>query len=444
MPGTEATAAPPAERDGAAGSGSEGLRRYNPLPQGAAVIGMAYALSGLTTYGFLVIASRALGPVAYSPLSALWALTFVVVPGLFLPLEQESGRAVSARRALGIGARPVIARAAGLGGVLGAAIIVLGLVASGPLVGALFDGQTSLLLGLSVAIACYCAYYLGRGVLAGNARFGAYATLLVVEGGVRIAAAGALWVAGVRSAGAYSLAIGLPCLIGLGAVLVTQRRLAEPGPAAPWSELSRALGWLLAGSLLAQLLVNIGPLAVKAFFSGGDATAAGRFLNGLVVARVPLFFFQAVQASLMPKLAADAAHGRMDAFAGTLRKLLALIAAVVVVSVLGMLALGPLAVQIMFGSGFELSRLDLGLLAFGSELMMAALTLAYSAIALGGYARAALGWTAGIVVLAAVAAVVPGTLVRLEVAFCAGMCAAVAVLGVALRGLMVRRRALPA
>lgn len=412
-------------------------RASSLLPAGALVTGAGFAVQGLAAYGYLSLASHGLGAARYSALGALWALVFVAAPGLYLPLEQEVGRALAARRVRGVGGRPVVRGALLLGAGMAVAVAGVAVAAHRPLVDRLFDGDGLLLVGFVVAIGCYALYYLGRGTLAGSGRFAAYSQVLVVEGVVRVGAVVALVVVGAGSAGAYSLAIGLPCIAGLLLVLPRQRGLAPPGPPAPLAELSNALGWLLTGSLLSALLVNCGPLAVKAFFSGGDAAAAGLFLNGLIVARIPLFFFQAVQASLLPKLSADAAAGRLDDFRATLVRLLALVGGLVVVAVAGMAVLGPPVVRLIFKS--SLGRGDLALLAFGSELFMAALALATACIALGAYARAALGWGAGLAGVALVAAVVPGSVVRVEVAFCAGVVTAVATMGVGLAGALRAR-----
>ena len=412
----------------------------NPLPPGALVIGIGLAFQGLTTYAFVVIANHALAAKPYSAFSALWALTFVAAPGLFLPLEQEVGRAASARRVAGVGAGPVVRRALFLGVGLALGVMVLAGAGEGPLISTFFNGQGLLLVGFLAAMATYTFYYLSRGTLAGSARFGGYATVLIVEGAVRIAAALVLLKAGVRSDGAYGLAISLPCLIGLAAVMPRQHGVAAPGPPARWSELSSALGWLLAGSLLAQALMNVAPLAVKAFFSGGDPSAAGRVLNGLIVARIPLFFFQAIQASLMPKLSADAAAGRLEDFRLMLRRILLLVAAVIAISVAGMALLGPPVLQILFHSSRPLARGDLALLALGSEGMMAAFSLAYACIALRGYRGATAGWVAGAVALVVALLVLPGALLRVEIAFCIAVAVACAVMAVALRMRLRSRR----
>jgi O-antigen/teichoic acid export membrane protein len=418
--------------------------RSGPLPPGALLIGIALAVQGLTTYAFVVIANHALGPKPYSAFSALWALTFVAAPGLFLPLEQEVGRAASARRVAGLGAGPVVRRALTLGAGLALGVILLSGAAEAPLVTTFFNGQGLLLLAFLVAMAVYTVYYLARGTLAGAGRFGGYATVLVVEGAVRIIAALVLLRAGVTNVGAYGLAISLPCVIGVAVVLPRQHGIAAPGPPAPWSELSFALGWLLAGSLLAQALMNVAPLAVKAFYSGTDPNLAGRVLNGVIIARIPLFFFQAIQASLMPKLSADAAAARWDDFMTLLRRILLLVAALIVVSVAGMGLLGPPIVHILFHNSTPLSGGDLALLALGSEGMMVGFALAYASIALRGYRAATAGWAAGILALVLALIVLPGTLTRVELAFCVGVYVACAVMGVTLRARLRSLRSLRA
>ena len=407
------------------------------LPPGALAVGVGLVAQGIGSYAFLVIASRVLGPDRYSPLSALWALIFVAAPGLFLPLEQEVGRALAARRVAGVGWRPVLVRAATLGAGLVLALLVVTGAAAKPIIDRLFDGQALLFAGFAVAVACYAGYFLARGTLAGLGRFRAYAWVLVSESGARILATVALVIVGVKVAGVYSLAIGIPAAVAVALVLPRERDMARPGPPAPWSELSSALGLLLVGSLMAQLLVNIAPLAIKVIDTG-DTAQAGRFLDAIIVARVPLFFFQAVQASLLPRLSAQAAAGRLDDFRAGLRNILVLVGVVVVAATLFMFVLGPFVLRVVFGSGFVLGRSDLALLAFGSEMMMAGFALAQGCIALSGYGRAALGWLAGIATVGVLLLVIPGDVLRVELAFCAGVTAACAALAFGLRGLLAR------
>ena len=82
------------------------------VPEGTFAVGAGLAISGITTYGFQILAFRGLSKPDYAALNALWVFVFVLAPGVFLPLEQEVGRALSARRVRGVGGGPVIRRAA--------------------------------------------------------------------------------------------------------------------------------------------------------------------------------------------------------------------------------------------------------------------------------------------------------------------------------------------
>ena len=94
-----------------------------------------------------------------------------------------------------------------------------------------------------------------------------------------------------------------------------QRPFVRPGPDASIRDLTPALGLLLAASLCEAFILNVGPVALVVV--AGDEIgedAPGVFLNGLIVARIPLFFFQAVKASLLPNLAALAGKEDLHAF----------------------------------------------------------------------------------------------------------------------------------
>ena len=394
--------------------------RRNPLPEGTLAVGGGLLVAGITSYGFLVVSARMLGPHRYSPLSVLWALVFLDGPGFFLPLEQEVGRALAARRAHSEGGRPVVVKAAAAGGALAVIIVLASLLGSGPILDSLLDDQTLLFVGLLLAFVGYLFEHLARGSLSGNGRFGPYGVVIGAEGAMRLVGCVVLAVVGVESAGPYGLVLGIAPFVAVALGMRGQRGLAEPGPDAPWTELSSALGYLLTASLLAQLLVNAGPLAVKLLAADNEQDAAGRFLAGLVLARIPLFLFQAVQASLIPKLATLAASGRLREFREGLRKLLGVVVGLGVLATAGCLAIGPELVEVVFGSEFRLGRSDLGYLAAASAAYIVALSLAQALISLAGYARVTIAWLVGIAAFVVVTGVVDGLLLRVELGFLAG------------------------
>ena len=147
-------------------------------------------------------------------------------------------------------------------------------------------------------------------------------------------------------------------------------------------------------SLFAFALMNIGPVLVKLMADESQAEAAGRFVNGVVVARIPLFLFQAVQASLLPKLSALAHSGQLVDFRRGLNRLLVVVAGLALAGTVGGFVLGPFVVEVMFPDA-DLSGRTMGLLAAGAGLYMLALACAQAVIALGGHRDQALGWAAG-------------------------------------------------
>lgn len=414
-------------------------KEKNPLPEGTLAVGAGLIVSGVTAYGFLAISARALGPSRYAPLGVLWAFMFVAGPGFFLPLEQEVGRALAARRALGVGGGPLIRRACLAGGVVATLLIVATVASGNVLLDELFDGKLLLLAGFMFGLTGYFAEHLLRGTLSGNGRFATYGLVIGSESALRLAACALLAVVGVKTAGPYGLALGLaPFAATAIGVRRERHNLVKPGPDAPWAELTTALGYLLAASVLAQLLVNSGVLAVQILASGAESEVAGRFLNGLIIARVPLFMFQAVQASLLPALAAHAGAGRHDDFRAGLKRLLVVVVAIGVLATVTAWAIGHQVVTLLFGAGFELSRTDLAYLAGASAAYMLALALAQALIALSAYARVVMGWGAGIIVFAVVTATQTGLLTRVERGFLAGSVAAATVMGVLLANRMAK------
>ena len=152
----------------------------------------------------------------------------------------------------------------------------------------------------------------------------------------------------------------------------------------------------------------------------GKHGVAGRFLNGLIIARIPLFMFQAVQAALLPKLAHLAGAGRHEDFKAGLKRLLAVVVAIGSLATVTAFAIGPFVVTTMFGKDFRLSHTDLGYLAAASAVYMLALALAQALIALANYPRVVVGWAVGLVAFVVVTALSSDLLPRVEQGFLAG------------------------
>jgi O-antigen/teichoic acid export membrane protein len=373
-------------------------------------------VTGVATYAFFAIASRQLDASAYASLGVLWALLFTVGNGMMQPLEQEVARAVSDRRAKGLGAGPVIRRATTLG--LGfTAVLAAGAVAFHSwLTEHLFSGDEALLGALLLGLLGFCIGHLVRGALSSHGRFKAYGVFFGVDGLVRPIGAAALAVAGIVAVGTWGVLVAFAPFVATGVALWGQRGLVDPGPEAPWAELTRALGWLLVGTGSTALLINGGVLAVELLATPAQEAAAGVFLSGLLIARIPLFLFQAVLASLLPKLSHLVGRRQFDEFSLALRRLVLAVAVVGAIATVVAIAIGPFVVELFFGSEATLTSRDLGLLTAAAVILMVGVALGQAVIALGGHWRFALGWLLAVLVFVGVIAVGDDLFLRVEVA----------------------------
>ena len=407
-------------------------RAVSLLPHGTSWILWGLVFNGLTTYGYLVVARRALGDDGYGSLAVLWALVNIGGFGLFQPLEQEVARATADRASRGAGSAPVLRRA----GVLGTAqfvVVTAGLLAAWPLgLDSLLDGRPELLLALVLALGAFAGSQLVRGVLGGRHRFGRYAWYFVVEGGARMAVAVVLAIIGVAIVVAYGLAIAFALVVATIAAAGLHRPFVRSGPPASYRELTPALGFLLIAAIGEAFILNVGPVAVD--IVAGDelgAEAAGVFLNGMLVARIPLFFFQAVKASLLPSLATLTGHGDHVGFRNMQLKIVAAVAAVALATTALAAVIGPAVVRFVFGD--ELGRSDMALLAASGGGLMLMLSLALGLVALGHTRLAVAGWIAGIAAFAVVVSFDFEPFLRVELALVAAVVAGSLVAGSLLR-----------
>jgi O-antigen/teichoic acid export membrane protein len=121
-----------------------------------------------------------------------------------------------------------------------------------------------------------------------------------------------------------------------------------------------------------------------------DKALISQFGYGVLLARIPLFLFQAVQAALLPRLARLAAQGDFEEFVSGFRRLMVLVAAIGVVGTVGALFLGSPIVELVFEA--ELTGRTMAMLALSSAIYMAAIATAQAVVALRGHVLVAVGW----------------------------------------------------
>jgi O-antigen/teichoic acid export membrane protein len=189
-----------------------------------------------------------------------------------------------------------------------------------------------------------------------------------------------------------AVAFAVATLVGIG----TLRPFVKPGPPAPLAELTPALGWLLATSLSEAFLLNVGPVALEIVGKDLGEEAPGVFLNGLIISRVPLFFFQAVKAALLPNLARLAGEHDLNGFRELQLRLVSAVVGVAAFSVMVMALVGPWLVESLFGD--PIGSRDMALLSASGGGLMILLSLSLGLVALDHARLAVIGFAVGVAV----------------------------------------------
>ncbi|MET9687960.1 hypothetical protein ABZY81_05710 [Streptomyces sp. NPDC006514] len=416
------------------------------LPPGTAMVAGGTAVLGAASYIHLAVAGQSLAgadSAEMAGVSVLWTLVMSVGIGLFFPIEQELTRIVAARAVRGEGAAPVL-RKAGLltAGVLAVVLGALVLFA-GPIADRLFQGDRALVAVLGAAFTGMALCYLTRGVLAGTGRFTAYGSQLAIDGGMRIALAFACAVAGLHSALAFSLILVVAPFVALLATLSPTRGAVRPGGPITTRELVRGLGPLTASTLLAQVVVNAAVMSTQLLEPTRTELISG-LLSALVLARIPLFVFGSLQASLLSGLSSVVAGGDHQGFARMLRKAGLVVLGLGVVGGVPAVLIGPWLIEVLFhAEPGQLGRLDFLWFAIGTTCYMLAMVLGQAQMVLHKHRAQLACWAFGTVVLLGIT-LVPGDIaLRVGLAYAVGSLATAAAMLLTLRGAVPRRTAAP-
>lgn len=410
-------------------------------PPSLVAVGAGLAVYGIASYVYLGMAGNATGPVAFAPLSVVWTVLNAVGIGLFLPFEQELGRTTSARLASGQGNGPVAGHVMRAGAGLLVVVCGLSLALMPYLADVLFAGRGEFVVLTVLGLAGMGASYAVRGLLAGNGRFGAYGGQLAADGVVRVIGAGALVLLDVRSAVAFGVVLVAAPVVAVVLTTPWKSGLVRPGPPSARREVHAVLGLLVTASLASQLVANAGPVVVQVLAEPGDEARTAQFVAALVVARVPLFAFAAVQAVLLPGLSALVAARDPRGFGRRLGLVTAVTGVLGGLGVLVVAVMGEQVVRVLFGADFAAGASVVVVIAVSGALFMLAQLFAQGLLALGGDRDVAFGWGLGVVALT-VTAVGPGDAVDVAArALVVGSAAALAVLSVLLARRAVHWRA---
>ncbi|MDQ3631228.1 MAG: hypothetical protein M3417_08200, partial [Actinomycetota bacterium] len=347
--------------------------------RGARILSVGIATTGLVTFAYFSLAAHHLSDDDYGRISLLWSILFITISVIYRPVEQLLSRTIAERRARGrLDAhplrRPVLIQAAF------AALFLLGVFAlRGTLEEAL--GGSALFWVLVGSALAYAASYFARGYCGGHGWFGLYGGLVFFEALARVCfplaavlglASGQMWVGlGILAAPVASLAV-VPLALRRHAArapdAVAQARPEQAGGDGRFAVAVAGIG------LGEQALLNVAVLLVPA------GAAAGIVFNAFLITRVPLQLFQSVQTSLLPHLAGLEVTEGAAAFSRAIRTTLLAVAGFALAVALGLLILGPLALELLLDKpGY--SGLGLAAVALGMGAHLAAASLNQAALA---------------------------------------------------------------
>ena len=356
--------------------------------RGAKLLSIGIASTGLVTFAYFALASHVLNEADYGQISLLWAVLFVTVSVIYRPIEQLLSREIAAGR--GAGVTRVALR---IQGGFAAGFLVLALLLREPIVDGVFDGEDSLYWVLVAGVLFYAASYFARGWLAGHQRFGLYGGLVFMESTSRLLFA--LAVALGIASGQDAVALGMAAAPLVSLVVVPWAFSRRESGDSPRSGTGLGRGGRFAGSVFAvqlaeQTLVNA---AVLVAYGVTGSAVAGFVFNALLITRAPLQLFQAIQGSLLPHLSKLTATGSGEAeFRHAVRVTVLAIAGFALAVALGLLAIGPWAMDLLFEDDYRYARGGLALIALGMGAHLVAGTLNQAALARDHAGAAAAAW----------------------------------------------------
>ncbi len=357
-----------------------------PAPRGFRAPGTARLLAGtlvgaVAAYLFQVFGIRTLGEAAFAPIAQLWTIFFILVTVVLIPLEQYVTREASRGRKVLRADRSVIAATALGTAALGAGI---GLVSRN----SLFGGSYMYVLFLALLPIGYATLTVGKGLLAGQRKFGHLGWALFWEGVTRLVVAVILvtWAASAVSLGWAMVAAPL-------AALGTRYwRFDRETSAVESTVASGFLGAYIAGSGASQLLLAGAPLGIAAL--GGSPVLVSTVFVTFTLFRGPLTIIYSLQGRILPFLVGIAESG-----GGFRRIVVRLVSGGLALSVLGGLvgwAVGPQIVELLFNATPD--RWVTALAAAGVVAASTAQITGQALVAQGGTGRLAMSWVSGLAV----------------------------------------------
>lgn len=389
----------------AASSGS----KTSDYGRGAALLTVGIGVTGLVTFLYLSLASHSLPREEYGQIGLLWSAVFLITPIFYRPVEQLMARTIAERRTRDQELAGPLRIAATIQLGLGLLFAALALVFRGPITDDLLHGNDTLFWIMFASVLAYAVSYFGRGLLAGNQRFGLYGLLVLIESLVRfmfplavvvgIASGQDVIAMGILAGPVISLFVVPLALVGRRQALDTRtpeqaadetieaERVLDAAAGGGNIEqadftLTEGGGFALAALVIMaceQAILNVATFATNR--TAGGAFAAAAVINILVIARAPMQLFQSVATSLLPHLSKLHADEDFKTYRHSVRVTLMAIAGFAVAACAAMLIAGPWIMKLVFGNQYVFDRVDLVLITAGMGVYLCAATLNQTALA---------------------------------------------------------------
>ncbi len=172
------------------------------------------------------------------------------------------------------------------------------------------------------------------------------------------------------------------------------------------------------------MLVNAGPVIIQLLATPAERARAGAFLAALVLVRIPVFLFTAVQPSFLRAMATHSAVDRKADFVALTGRVLTACLVLTVVSTVVAAAAGPVLIRLLFGFRDGVGAVTFLAMGVSVGLCLVAMILAQALLGRGMHAWTTAGWLIGLAALLA-ATTLPGSAVdRATIGFLVGTAAA--------------------
>lgn len=399
-------------------------------------------LNGVGAFAFQVVGTRALGAADYAPIGVLWTLQYLWIAVAVAAVEAYVARLVilsgpasaELARFLRLFTRWLLATSM--------LTAVIGMLLAGPL----FEGINQLGVVLGLVVLGYGWYGVVRGRAAGVARFKAYGLATIAESTIRLLAALLVLTVLVSvPALAWVLPIG-PLAVGVAAWARRDSAGIRPTPSGDAQGLVPTTGtgrrFLAAASTAnaaAQFLMAGGPIMLLPL--GADPASLSVFVTTVTVARVPMAFaLNGGLSRVLPPLTLLVRNGDTPGLRRASTQVVVGILALTTLAAGAAAALGPMAMELVFGVEFRPGRSFVVVIAVNSVLAVGGLLLDQVYIAMRREGDLPRIWLGALALAGLLVLLLPGDpTMRVAVAFAAATTVAVAALSVPLlRGEQLR------